>query len=92
MEKAFHFLRSLFSRAARESTPREYALEAEAKALRGDLAASQLEASMLSSELKIAQLEVRCLAEVVERNRKRVEAETAQAARDVGLAENHNQR
>jgi chromosome segregation ATPase len=91
--RLWHRVRQALSAHARTLTPTEHRLEGEVAALRDTLAerdreilALRAENDALASRLKIAHLEVEGLAEVIARDRKRVEAETARYARDIADA------
>lgn len=78
---------------SRPLSPTEARLENEAGALRlllaereREILSLRVENDTLASRLKIAHIEVEGLAEVITRDRKRVEAETARLAREIADA------
>jgi hypothetical protein len=88
-------IRRTVLRRGRGMTDLEYALTSEVADLRlelsramADLAESKTHNAVLESSLRVANMEVLKLAEVVERDRRRVEAETAGYARKIADSQN----
>lgn len=89
-ERMIHAARKVFSARARGSTALEYELRRRADELAADLAKRdgrifdlEFEVADLKSSLRIANGEVVKLTEVCERDRRRVEADTAIFARKI---------
>jgi len=89
-----HAVASVFSDHVRERTPYEVELEAATAQLRAEAAdretlvrSLRVELAETKSLLKISETEVKALTEVITRDRKRVEAETAAYARKVAESE-----